>query len=317
MDQLRTDGKSAAREELAAVFIDFENIFYELRKTCTNNDKELSISDVIVSMVRGLKEYFLREGRNIIIMKAYADFENIFEQTAEEYPQRSLFLVGVETMNIMGTDHKNAADMRLCIDALDTMYTRGEIRNFILLAGDRDYISLVQHLRRHGKNVFVASFKTNISGDLMQNIDRDKFIDVMTLLSPDDIRSINLSQTKRIKVELGTSQNNKPKQPAPTLLPLEDPSALSLLKVLLAEFGRYPEIYLVPFLQRLNVRMPRLANYEIKALISVCTSHGTLQIVKKPGKTNAGEDREYSVIHINYNHPTVRELIDDIGAERR
>lgn len=303
---------SSARQEHAAVFVDFENMFFELRKTCAN-DEDLSISDLIVSMVRGLKEHFLKHHKNIIIIKAYADFENIFEQTAEDYPQRSLFLVGVETMNVMGTEHKNAADMRLCIDVLETMHTRNEIENFVLVAGDRDYIPVVQHLRRHGKRVYVASFRSNVSGDLMQNIDPDKFIDAMTLLSPEEVRRIGLSKSKRLKVQVGTAiQNNKPKDATPALLAMQDPGARSILKILLADFGRYPEIYLVPFLQRINVKMPRLANYEIKSLISACTSHGTIQIVKKPGKTNSGEDREYSVIHINYNHPTVRELSAEV-----
>jgi len=42
----------------------------------------------------------------------------------EKHPARSLYLMGVETHNVLGTEHKNAADMKLCIDAMEVMYTR-------------------------------------------------------------------------------------------------------------------------------------------------------------------------------------------------
>ena len=69
-----------------------------------------------------------------------------------------LYLLGVEAHNVLGTEHKNAADMRLCIDAMEILYTRQNIQSFILVAGDRDYIPVIQHLKKNGRTVRVAGF---------------------------------------------------------------------------------------------------------------------------------------------------------------
>ncbi|HEY3875908.1 MAG TPA: NYN domain-containing protein, partial [Candidatus Kapabacteria bacterium] len=96
--------------------------------------------------------------------------------------------------NVMSTEHKNSADMRLCIDALEVLYTRPEIRTVVLVAGDRDYIPLVQHMRRQGRNVFVCSFRSNVSGDLLQNIESGHFIDAFELLNEEERRELELSR---------------------------------------------------------------------------------------------------------------------------
>ncbi|MFC7668064.1 NYN domain-containing protein [Hymenobacter humi] len=93
-----------------------------------------------------------------------------------------MYLMGVSTRNVLGTNHKNAADMQLCIDALEVMYTRPDIGTFVLVAGDRDYIPLLQHLRRQARQVLVAGFRESVSGDLLQNIGADHFIDARELL---------------------------------------------------------------------------------------------------------------------------------------
>jgi hypothetical protein len=102
----------------------------------------------------------------------------------------------VETHNVMSTEHKNSADMRLCIDALEVLYTRPEIHTFVLVAGDRDYIPLVQHLRRQGRNVYVSSFRSNVSGDLLQNIAAGHFIDAFELLNEEERREIEVSRQR-------------------------------------------------------------------------------------------------------------------------
>ena len=119
----------------------------------------------MLDIVRSLREQLSDKGLDSLISYAYADFERL--ATA---PQGALYLMGVSTRNVLGTDHKNAADMQLCIDALEVMYTRPDIGTFVLVAGDRDYIPVLQHLRRQARQVLVAGFRESVSGDLLQNI---------------------------------------------------------------------------------------------------------------------------------------------------
>ena len=163
--------------QFAAIFLDFENIYYFLSKEFMDPP---NLNDAILELVRNLRHHLGDEfGLDCIISNAYADFERLGST-----PQGGLFLMGVDTKNVMGTEHKNAADMRLCIDALEVLYTRPEIQSFVLVTGDRDYIPLIQHLRRKARHILGAGFKVKASGDLLLNLGEGRFIDVTAFLSP-------------------------------------------------------------------------------------------------------------------------------------
>jgi uncharacterized LabA/DUF88 family protein len=173
----------------AAVFIDFENVYYFLKNHFHDPP---DLNDICLDIVRSLREKLSATGLDSLISYAYADFERL--ATA---PQGALYLMGVSTRNVLGTDHKNAADMQLCIDALEVMYTRPDIGTFVLVAGDRDYIPVLQHLRRQARQVLVAGFRESVSGDLLQNIGAAQFIDARDLLTPARVEQLEKRRTDR------------------------------------------------------------------------------------------------------------------------
>ena len=173
----------------AAVFIDFENVYYFLKNHFHDPP---DLNDIVLDIVRTLREQLSAKGLDSLISYAYADFERL--ATA---PQGALYLMGVSTRNVLGTDHKNAADMQLCIDALEVMYTRPDIGTFVLVAGDRDYIPVLQHLRRQARQVLVAGFRESVSGDLLQNIGAAQFIDARDLLAPERVEQLEKRRTDR------------------------------------------------------------------------------------------------------------------------
>ena len=173
----------------AAVFIDFENVYYFLKNHFHDPP---DLNDICLDIVRTLRERLSDKGLDSLISYAYADFERL--ATA---PQGALYLMGVSTRNVLGTDHKNAADMQLCIDALEVMYTRPDIGTFVLVAGDRDYIPVLQHLRRQARQVLVAGFRESVSGDLLQNIGAAQFIDARDLLSPARVEQLEKRRADR------------------------------------------------------------------------------------------------------------------------
>ena len=117
--------------DYAALFIDFENVFYHLRPQLIDSDRT---QDIALELIRNIRRHMAENfDEQCIIQHAYADFEQI-----EVNAQGQLYLIGVDTHNVLGTDHKNAADMRWCIDVLETLYTRPEIKTFMLVAGDRE-----------------------------------------------------------------------------------------------------------------------------------------------------------------------------------
>lgn len=335
----------------AAVFIDFENIYYYLK----DNYADLpDLNNYLFEMLRNLQHYLERRlGLHCIITKAYADFERL-----KFAPQGSLYLMGVETHNVLGTDRKNSADMRLCIDALDVLYTRPEIEGFVFLAGDRDYIPMIQHLKKHARSVFAVAFRGNISGDLLLNIGPQNFIDVMALLGSDMMsrlehsarRQREMADEERERDEIRTAEMearesgtdgdfdsverpsisrdlsrevgrdagrdagheddswNSPRYFDVTgtefnpSIPIVSETERVCIDVLLKHYGRHPEIWMSPYLRKLSDALPRLADYERKALLSSLEAAGAIRIEKR-----RGEPYDYSIIIVNYNHPSVRE----------
>lgn len=173
----------------AAIFIDFENVYYFLKNHFHDPP---DLNDYVLELVRRLREMLLEKGLDSLVINAYADFERL-----PSAPQGALYLMGVITRNVLGTDHKNAADMQLCIDALEVHYTRPEIGTFVLVAGDRDYIPLLAHLRRQARQVLVADFRESVSGDLLQNIGADQFIDARDLLAPARVEQLEQRRLDR------------------------------------------------------------------------------------------------------------------------
>jgi uncharacterized LabA/DUF88 family protein len=336
----------------AVVFIDFENIFYFLK----DNYADLpDLNDYIFDILRSLQRHLERRlGLRTIISKAYADFERM-----KSAPQGSLYLMGVETYNVLGTDHKNSSDMKLCIDAMEVLYTRPEIGTFVFLAGDRDYIPLIQHLKKQARSVMAVAFRGNISGDLLMNVGSDNFIDALTLLDPLMLKRLEEMARRQRQIEEAYRERDRQRtaemeeregkqdileelrrlesigsgspgivaeetattvQPVRTngvsgiktnpeephfnpVTPIVGENERICLEVLLHNYGHHSEVWMSPFLRKLSDALPRLADFERKALLNTLESSGAIRIEKR-----RGEPYDYSILLINYNHVTVREV---------
>jgi len=59
----------------------------------------------------------------------------------------------------------------------------------VIFAGDRDYIPLIQHLKKQAKTVISVGFEGSFSGDLLLNVGRQNFIDANGLSARSDWRN--------------------------------------------------------------------------------------------------------------------------------
>jgi len=295
----------------AAVFVDFENVYYFLKNHFHDPP---DLNDYVLALVRKLRDDLAARGLDCLVLNAYADFERL--ATA---PQGGLYLMGVSTRNVLGTHHKNAADMQLCIDAMEVLYTRPDIGTFVLVAGDRDYIPLLQHLRRQARQVLVAGFREATSGDLLQNLGLQHFLDARELLPPAILALLEARRNGRPAAPAAAA----PAPVAPTATPdaeaapafdpvhpLAGPDELACLAFMVAELQRLSqhrlvhELWLTPFLRRLTDEFPALPEYERRDLINALRTAGALRIEKREG-----EQHPFSVIVLNPEHPDVRTLV--------
>ncbi len=150
----------------SAMFIDLENLRYSLLNLY-GQEPDLNV------IMEKAKKY----GRPSL-MKAYADFS--------EHPSelnRQLQVVGIDGMNTPvkrsvykrgGKEVeriKNAADMCLALDAIMEAIDadiNGKKKNFLIVAGDRDYVKLVTLIRnRFGQEVYIVGVPGAVSSDLV------------------------------------------------------------------------------------------------------------------------------------------------------
>jgi hypothetical protein len=93
--------------------------------------------------------------------------------------QEALATNGVDLIQIgrFGMQHKNAADIRMAVDAMESLITHPDVGVFILVTGDSDYSPLAARLREHGKHVVGVGTEPNASARLVSVCRRYKFWD--------------------------------------------------------------------------------------------------------------------------------------------
>lgn len=144
-----TDSWNKLPTERAAVFIDWENV------TGLN---DAAFAEIIQTIKRSF---------NPTIMVGYANWCN--------HPRGRAVLArqNVELIQMPGLKtHKNSADIKLAVDAVELLFTVPHIRVLVLLTGDRDFIPLVQLAKRLGKEVWCFGREDSTSEQLKKACDR-------------------------------------------------------------------------------------------------------------------------------------------------
>lgn len=265
--------------------------------------------DASIALLRVLKTKLKEENQSrLIVQHAYADFERIPDGALN-----SLFLIGIEPHHVVGTEQKNAADMKLCIDVMSTLYTRSDIKTFYLMAGDRDYIPVLRELEEHARTVNVVAFRRQTSGDLLKIIGEENYLDATELIES-AIRVQMVEPTSHTPSTVPNRSNQKPTHAL--ILPdypsvdfkdevkVQDQYMYAAINVLMKHFEGKQEVWVSPFLRRLRDELPELEDWERKELITDLVEVGAIKVEKRRGEPN-----DYSVIIVNWNHTDIRELV--------
>ena len=164
---------TSGTDEQVAVFIDFENLALGARK----DFPALGDQAVPASALQLLCQH----RGNARIRRAYADWG----QPQFALYQEALALNGMDLIQVkrFGAQHKNAADIRMAVDAMETLMTHPEVTTFVLVAGDGDYTPLVQRLREYGKAVVGVGPRASASPRLVAVCSEYKYWSA--LLAPD------------------------------------------------------------------------------------------------------------------------------------
>ncbi|WP_131924392.1 NYN domain-containing protein [Hazenella coriacea] len=129
-----------------AIFIDLENVYYGLKKYHMDPDHPEESHNLFLR----LQDYYGRE--SIRMIEAYADFEQM-DLSMMSLQKKRVHVHQVYGNGREGKERKNAADIQLCLDAMEVLYQIPEINTFVIVSADQDMIPLLDRLWSKGKRV--------------------------------------------------------------------------------------------------------------------------------------------------------------------
>lgn len=152
-------------QERAAVFIDFENLVCGAGKGLPGQSDPVP-AKALTHLCRGFYG-------NASIRRAYADWANPgFGRYQSALANNGVDLVQIARSGVAG---KNAADIRMAVDAMEILINHPDVAVFILVTGDSDYSPLVHRLREFGKHVVGVGTQANASQRLVSVCSEYKF----------------------------------------------------------------------------------------------------------------------------------------------
>ncbi len=137
----------ATDEERIALFLDYENLAIGAR------DRGLQFD------LKPVADALAERGR-VVVRKAYAEW------SAFPDDRRMLVRHNVELIEIpqrMGVVRKNAADIKMAVDAVELAFERDYLTTFVIGTGDSDFTPLVHKLRSLNKQVIGVGVKESTS----------------------------------------------------------------------------------------------------------------------------------------------------------
>ena len=284
-DYARLEGRRAA------VLVDYENLHGLLSERL---DGRHHPDEYVTELLGVLRVQLRQEDRTEIdLAVAYADFTEI---DGGPFIQRGLYLQGAEARFVPAMLQPNAAEIQLCIDAVDLLHSRPDVGTFVLLTGDRAYLPLVQQLRRHGRRVIAAVLEPPAALREHAFADREAFLDAAGLLSEEARRQLAMSPA-------APHHRNGAAPGAPREhLAVTDDAALRTLEIIDEHFGQYDEVYLTPLLRKLSEVLDD-GRCDPKSLISDLEACGAVALEKR-----RGFPYDYTVLIVDADHPDVSRI---------
>ncbi|HUG75763.1 MAG TPA: NYN domain-containing protein [Acidimicrobiia bacterium] len=135
-------------EERIALFMDFENLAIGAREARGGALDFKPIADALASRGR------------VVVRRAYADW-NLFEEFRRTLTENHVELI--EIPQRIGASRKNAADIKMAVDAIELSFERDYITTFVLATGDSDFTPLVHKLRELNRRVVGIGIRASTS----------------------------------------------------------------------------------------------------------------------------------------------------------
>ena len=135
-------------EERIVLFIDYENLAIGAREDLGIQFDFKPVADALA--VRG----------RVVVRRAYADW-TFFEKDRRMLTDNQIELIEIPQRK--GAVRKNAADIKMAVDAVELAFERDYVTMFVLCTGDSDFTPLVHKLRERNRRVVGVGLKGSTS----------------------------------------------------------------------------------------------------------------------------------------------------------
>ncbi len=150
-------------EERIGLYLDYENLAIGARENLGIDG--FDFAPIATAMA---------ERGRVLVRKAYADW-SLFGDDRRHLTRQHVELI--EIPQRMGASRKNAADIKLAVDAIELAFERPYITTFVIGTGDSDFTPLVHKLRELDKKVIGIGVRDSTSKLLPPACDEFLFYD--------------------------------------------------------------------------------------------------------------------------------------------
>jgi uncharacterized LabA/DUF88 family protein len=154
---------STPDDERIALFLDYENLAIGTRDAL----------DGVAFDLKPIADALAERGR-VVSRRAYADW-SMFDEDRRMLTRNHVELI--EIPQRMGAVRKNAADIKLAVDAIELAFERNYVTTFVIGTGDSDFTPLVHKLRELNKRVIGVGVRASTSALLPPACDEFLFYD--------------------------------------------------------------------------------------------------------------------------------------------
>jgi uncharacterized protein (TIGR00288 family) len=151
------------QEDRIALFLDYENLALGARDNLGGMTFDF----------RPIADALAERGR-VVVRRAYADW-SFFDEDRRMLTRSHVELI--EMPQRMGASRKNAADIKMAVDAMELAFERDYISTFVLCTGDSDFTPLVHKLRGLNKRVIGVGVEKSTSALLPPACDEFLYYD--------------------------------------------------------------------------------------------------------------------------------------------
>jgi hypothetical protein len=123
----------------------------------------------------------LAERGRVVSRRAYADW-SMFDEDRRMLTRNHVELI--EIPQRMGATRKNAADIKMAVDAVEQAYERAYVTTFVICTGDSDFTPLVHKLRELNKRVIGVGVRASTSRMLPPACDEFLFYESLEGVEP-------------------------------------------------------------------------------------------------------------------------------------